>query len=60
MPNGGSRTFYMHAKGEDAPAVNREVRELIGGVTRRRKKLQRRALQLGRRAYCGRAARYRP
>ena len=52
--------IYEHAKGEDAPAVNREVRELIGGVTRRRKKLQRRALELGRRLYCGRAARYRP
>jgi CHAD domain-containing protein len=49
-----------HAKGADAPAVNKEVRDLIGSVERRRKKLQRRALRLGRRLYSGRAARYRP
>jgi len=49
-----------HAKAADAPAVNEDVRELIGVVGRRRKKLQRRALHLGRRLYSGRAARYRP
>jgi CHAD domain-containing protein len=52
--------IHEHAKGDDAPRVSREVRVLIGGVARRRKKLQRRALHLGRRLYSGRAARYRP
>jgi CHAD domain-containing protein len=52
--------IYEHAQGTDAPAVNEAVRELIGSVGRRRRKLQRRALHLGHRLYCGRAARYRP
>jgi CHAD domain-containing protein len=47
-----------HTQGVDAPAVNKDVRDLIAGVERRRKRLQRRALQLGRRLYFGRAARY--
>jgi CHAD domain-containing protein len=51
---------HEHAAAADAPAVNKDVRELIGCVGRRRKKLQRRALHLGRRLYSGRAARYRP
>jgi CHAD domain-containing protein len=52
--------IYEHAKAEDAPAANKDVRELIGDVARRRRKLQRRALHLGRRLYSGGAARYRP
>jgi CHAD domain-containing protein len=52
--------IYAHANGEDAPGTSREVRALIGGAARRRKKLQRRALHLGARLYSGRAARYRP
>jgi len=52
--------IYEHAAAADAPAANKDVRELIGCVERRRKKLQRRALHLGRRLYSGRAARYRP
>ncbi|MGA2396950.1 MAG: CHAD domain-containing protein [Steroidobacteraceae bacterium] len=52
--------IYEYAKGADAPTANEDVRELIGCVGRRRKKLQRRALCLGRRLHCGRAARYRP
>ena len=52
--------IYQHAKGADAPAVKEDVRELIGGVGRRRGKLQGDALHLGRRLYSGRAARFRP
>ena len=52
--------IHEHAKAEDAPSVNKDVRQLIGGVAHRRKKLQRRALHLGRRLFSGRAARYRP
>ena len=52
--------IHEHAQGTDAPAVAEAVRELIGRVGRRRRKLQRRALHLGRRLYCGRAARFRP
>ena len=52
--------IVANAKAADAPAVISDVRKLIGGVARTRKKLQRRALHLGRRLYSGTAARYRP
>jgi CHAD domain-containing protein len=52
--------IYEHATGADSPDSDRNVRRLVGLVGRKRKRLQRRALHLGRRLYCGKAARYRP
>ncbi len=52
--------IYECAKGADAPGSNEDVRDLIACVGRKRSKLQRRALRLGRRLYSGRAARFRP
>lgn len=54
-----------HPEGAHPPASNAEVpgaeaRRLIRAVRRRREKLQRRAMRLGRRLYSGNAARYRP
>ncbi len=50
--------IYSQAKGEDAPATSEEVRELVTFLARRRKKLQGRALRLGRRLYSDKASRF--
>ena len=49
-----------HAEGEHPEAHHAGARRLIRTVKGRRKKLQRRAMQLGHRLYAGHAARYRP
>lgn len=52
--------IYEHATGADAPASNADVRELIGRMGRRRKKLQREAGRLGHRLFSADASRYQP
>jgi CHAD domain-containing protein len=49
-----------HTEGPHPEAHRAGARQLIRTVKGRRKKLQRRAMQLGHRLYAGRAARYRP
>jgi CHAD domain-containing protein len=49
-----------HAMGAQPSACKADARRLIRTVQHRRKKLQRRAMRLGRRLYSGSAARYRP
>jgi CHAD domain-containing protein len=49
-----------HAEGAHPEAHHAGARRLIRTVKGRRKKLQRRAMQLGHRLYAGHAARYRP
>jgi hypothetical protein len=52
--------IYAQAKGKDAPGTNEEIRDLVALLARRRKKLQNKALRLGRRLYSLKATRYRP
>jgi CHAD domain-containing protein len=52
--------IFKHVMEAHPPASGVDARRLVRTVKRRRKKLQRRAMRLGRRLYAGRAARYRP
>lgn len=50
--------IYVQARGEDAPASNKEVRDLVALLASRRKKLHAKALRFGRRLFSAKAARY--